>query len=242
MDRAVAKFLLRVIRRDSSKAVRLCNKDPFVMMNAVYLHRLFPNSKFIFVIRDGRAAIHSAVSRSVTIMDYNLASYEESLRMWNWATYIMQQECEELGPHSCLPVYYEHLILQPRRVMRSVLRFLDLPWREHVLHHHKFVDKTSGGISLSSSEKSTSQVRRARYTDALTSWVGRLPFHLLHDMDVVAPMLAALGYDAHANPPPYHRLVYTWGFQLLNGSAARHPVRTFLSALHHRTNEHSIGI
>ncbi|XP_053652540.2 protein-tyrosine sulfotransferase 1-like isoform X2 [Cherax quadricarinatus] len=237
MDRAVAKFLLRVIIKDGSGATRLCNKDPFVMLTAVYLHRLFPKSKFIFVIRDGRAVIHSVISRGVSIMGFNAASEEESLRTWSVATSSMYQQCEQLGPTSCLPVFYEQLIIHPRQVMRAVLKFLDLPWRASVLQHQKFIGRENGRISLNPLEKSTSQVQQARYTEALTSWVGRLPFHFLQDMNVLAPMLAVLGYDPHANPPQYHKLTYTWGQKPLNmTSADRHSVRRFFSALYHRAN------
>lgn len=44
-----------------------CNKDPFLLNNAVYLKRLFPKAKFIFMVRDGRAVAHSIVTRQVRV-------------------------------------------------------------------------------------------------------------------------------------------------------------------------------
>lgn len=42
-------------------------------------------------------------------------------------------------------------------------------------------------------------------TDALSSWVGHIPADVMSDMAEIAPMLARLGYDPHANPPDYTR-------------------------------------
>jgi len=40
-----------------------------------YLKELFPNSKFILMIRDGRATAHSIISRRVYITGYDVTSY-----------------------------------------------------------------------------------------------------------------------------------------------------------------------
>ena len=40
-------------------------------------------------------------------------------------------------------------------------------------------------------------------TDALSKWVGHIPPDVISDMAEIAPMLARLGYDPHANPPDY---------------------------------------
>ena len=40
-----------------------------------YLNEIFPNSKFILMLRDGRATAHSIISRRVGITAYNITSY-----------------------------------------------------------------------------------------------------------------------------------------------------------------------
>lgn len=52
-------------------------------------------------------------------------------------------------------------------------------------------------------ERSSDQVIKPVNVEALTKWVGQIPKDLLRDMGEVAPMLAKLGYDPHANPPNY---------------------------------------
>lgn len=54
-------------------------------------------------------------------------------------------------------------------------------------------------------ERSTDQVMKPVNTDALSKWVGHIPADVISDMAEIAPMLARLGYDPHANPPDYTR-------------------------------------
>ncbi|GBO29774.1 Protein-tyrosine sulfotransferase 2, partial [Araneus ventricosus] len=65
LDSAVAAFTLEIIARHGEPAYRLCNKDPFSLRSSVYLHSLFPNAKFVLMLRDGRAVVHSIISRKV---------------------------------------------------------------------------------------------------------------------------------------------------------------------------------
>lgn len=52
-------------------------------------------------------------------------------------------------------------------------------------------------------ERSSDQVVRPLYQEALTKWVGQIPDDVITDMASIAPMLATLGYDPAANPPAY---------------------------------------
>ncbi|CAL1277994.1 unnamed protein product [Larinioides sclopetarius] len=202
LDSAVAAFTLEIIARHGEPAYRLCNKDPFSLRSSVYLHSLFPNAKFVLMLRDGRAVVHSIISRKVTITGMDLHDYRQCLRRWTAAVQAMYNQCHLLGPRICLPVHYERLVLHPESTMRMVLSFLDIPWNSSVLHHELLVGK-QGGVSLSILERSTDQVIKPINTEALTKWVGHIPEDVVRDMPSLAPMLTALGYDPRANPPNY---------------------------------------
>ncbi|KAG8224350.1 hypothetical protein J437_LFUL004306 [Ladona fulva] len=224
LDSAIAAFCLEVIARHGEPAPRLCNKDPLTLKSAVYLSELFPAAKFILMVRDGRATVHSIISRKdlknnlrfrhttsmiihlglryVTITGFDLTSYRQCLAKWNAAVSAMHSQCLEVGPKRCLVVHYEQLVLHPRSSMANILQFLDVPWNETVLHHEKLINKP-GGVSLSKVERSSDQVIRPVNLDALAKWVGHIPEDVVKDMPHLAPMLSVLGYDPHANPPAY---------------------------------------
>nr|KAG5707044.1 hypothetical protein BaRGS_019649 [Batillaria attramentaria] len=67
LDSAVRAFILEIVAKHGEAAPRLCNKDPFTLKSAIYLSQQFPRSKFILMIRDGRAVVHSIITRKVTI-------------------------------------------------------------------------------------------------------------------------------------------------------------------------------
>ncbi|KAJ0180203.1 hypothetical protein K1T71_003607 [Dendrolimus kikuchii] len=202
LDNAIAAFCLEVIVRHGEPAPRLCNKDPLVLKMGTYVLELFPNAKFLFMVRDGRATVHSIITRKVTITGFDLTSYRQCLSKWNHAVELMYQQCKSLGAARCLPVRYEALVLRPRETMRAVLEFLELPWDEAVLHHEQYINRPNG-VALSNVERSSDQVVRPVNRDALDKWVGHLPADVRADMADLAPMLSVLGYDPWANPPHY---------------------------------------
>jgi len=202
LDSAISSFILEVVARHAEPAARLCNKDPFTLKSGTYLKQLFPNGKFLFMIRDGRATVHSIITRKVTITGFDLKSYRQCLQKWNAAITAMNEQCKQLGPKNCLPVIYEQMVLHPEQWMRKILNFLELPWDESVLHHEKQINKM-GGISLSKVERSSDQVIKPVNLDALSKWVGHIPDDVVEEMADIAPMLAHFGYDPEGNPPNY---------------------------------------
>ncbi|XP_033112184.1 protein-tyrosine sulfotransferase 1-like [Anneissia japonica] len=202
IDDALRAFILEIIAKHGDAAPRLCNKDPFTLKSMMYLKSLFPNAKYIFMIRDGRATVNSIISRKVTISGFDITSWRDCLKKWNLAVEAMHNQCMSVGSRYCLPVYYEQLVLHPEQWLRKILHFLDIDFDDSVLHHDKHVGMP-GGIRLSKKERSTDQVIKPVNLDALTSWVGKVPADVIHDMASIAPMLRTLGYDPYANPPNY---------------------------------------
>lgn len=93
IDSAVAAFIMKIVVSHGEPAARLCNKDPFMMKSTTYLADMFPNSKFLLMVRDGRAAVHSIVTRKITITGFNLRSYRQCMERWNMAIHAMYNQC-----------------------------------------------------------------------------------------------------------------------------------------------------
>lgn len=200
IDSAISAFISEVITRHGKPAKNLCNKDPLVLRYTNYMKILFPNSKYILMIRDGRATVHSIIKRKVTITGFDLENYRSCLMRWNEMIRVMYIQCMQVGLETCMPVYYEQLVLHPEKTSRDILKFLGIPWDDSVLHHEKYIGNE---ISLSKVERSTDQVVKPINLAALASWVGKIPADVVRDMDLIAPMLRRLGYDPLANPPNY---------------------------------------
>jgi len=202
IDAAMSSFILETIAQHGEPAEVLCNKDPLTLKSGEYISSLFPKSKWLFMMRDGRAVINSVISRKVTISGYQLDNPRQCLGKWNTVVKNMNEQCNKIGSERCMIVYYEQLVLHPKRWMTLILDFLDLPWDESVLHHEEKINKP-GGVRVSMVERSSDQIIKPINVDALTTWVGNFPQDLLDDMDAVAPMLEKFGYDPSKNPPFY---------------------------------------
>lgn len=202
LNSAIAQFCLEIIAKHGDPAQRLCNKDPLTLKMGSYVIDLFPNAKFLFMVRDGRATVHSIISRKVTITGFDLTSYRQCMTKWNQAIQSMHDECQEIGKNQCMMVYYEQLVLHPEEWLRKILNFLDVPWNNSVLHHEEFINKENG-VKLSKVERSSDQVVKPVNLDALSKWVGNIPDDVVRDMADIAPMLSVLGYDPYSNPPNY---------------------------------------
>lgn len=146
-----------------------CNRS-ILMRRCRYLVQ----AKFLFMVRDGRATVNSIITRKVTITGFDLSSYRQCMTKWNHAIETMHNQCKEIGSERCMmvnrhnrqishlsariwlfmqafshsQVYYEQLVLHPEEWMRKILKFLDVPWNDSVLHHEEFINKPNG-VSLS---------------------------------------------------------------------------------------------
>jgi protein-tyrosine sulfotransferase len=58
----------------------------------------------------------------------------------------MFEQCKQMGENRCLMVYYEQLVLQPKKTIENVLKFLNVSWNDNVLRHEELIGKK---ISLS---------------------------------------------------------------------------------------------
>ncbi|XP_064449125.1 protein-tyrosine sulfotransferase 1 isoform X1 [Mirounga angustirostris] len=178
LDSAMQAFLLEIIVKHGEPAPYLCNKDPFALKSLTYLARLFPNAKFLLMVRDGRASVHSMISRKVTIAGFDLNSYRDCLTKWNRAIETMYNQCMEVGYKKCMLVHYEQLVLHPERWMRTLLKFLHIPWNHSVLHHEEMIGK-AGGVSLSKSIKENfSSLNFLKKNLRLRKWSSRARNHL----------------------------------------------------------------
>ena len=139
--KAIGSFLYDIISGHGTPAKFLCNKDPLILGDMPSLMKMFPNSKFVLMIRDGRAVAYSIVSRKVGIGGVNISSYLDSAMFWNKMMTVMVGNCTKLGEEHCIMVPYDKLVQDPKTWMEKILAFGGIPWHENVLHHHELINK-----------------------------------------------------------------------------------------------------
>ena len=191
---AVASFVYHVMANHGPKAPRLCMKDPHTLVHIGYLHQLFPNAKFVYMIRDGRAAVYSTLLYSK--IQVNSTIFKAQLELWSTLNKQMDQQCRVVGPDFCMRIKYEDLVMETNRTMREVVKFLNETWEEQLLEHQKFIGSE---IAVSKIEWSTDQIKKPINKDSLTSWLSKIPSLTEHEIRQAAPMIETFGYNLTAN-------------------------------------------
>jgi len=201
---AVRAFILHVLvnqKRSKAATPILCNKDPLTNLHIPLLLEIFPNAKVVQMVRDGRAMVHSAMMRNVTISGWNLSNAKQCLEKWNGMVSRMYPFCKDRKDR-CLQVPYEALVQYPEEWTKKIAAFVGVPWEHRMLEHDHFIN-AKDGIDVAEHEKSSDQIAKPIYLTALTSWVGEIPQDVLDKAHDIAPFLAKMGYDPWQVPPNY---------------------------------------
>lgn len=139
LDSAVRAFIYEILIQHGRRSDVLCDKDPFVLKYSADLSAMFPHAKFLLLIRDARAVLHSIMTRQVTITGFSLTDFRQNLKLWNQGIEKMVDQCLQLTQKKCMMVYYEQLVLQPKVTIQNILQFLNLSWVDEVLHHEELI-------------------------------------------------------------------------------------------------------
>lgn len=201
VDSAVRSFISSLIKNAGENAPVLCNKDPLSFIHLEYLAEIFPEAKFVHMVRDGRAVINSLVKRKVTIKGAPKL-IDEKFFAWENRVGQILKSCTAVGPKRCSTIKYESLVLRPSEVLRELFEFLEIPWDPIVLHHQTVMNNSS----LSKLEPSTSQVVHPIHLASLTSWASNgsvLPESFISSIHRESDVLKTLGYADLGVPPDY---------------------------------------
>lgn len=102
-------------------------KDPAFTFHLDALQIIFPQSRFIHVVRHPYGNVSSQRAR------WPNASIWECASLWRDAVTIGHQLTVE-QPQRCLEIDYQELVLEPEITLKKVCQFLTIPFNEGMLH------------------------------------------------------------------------------------------------------------
>lgn len=146
-ERVVREFTERLLGPAILRAgaVRWCEKTPRNVLFVDELARIFPNLKFVHIIRDGRDVAASMVDRGFWPIAAGpdcrpLDSFQGSVTWrraaayWKTVIEIARERASRLCQHDCyIEVRFEDLIDEPERFLRGLCNFLGLPYSQKLL-------------------------------------------------------------------------------------------------------------
>jgi tetratricopeptide (TPR) repeat protein len=176
-DRPVAELALERMRRFSTRASRIIDKDLSNFLHLGAVHRTFPRARIIHCRRDPLDTCYSAYTK--LFVGENAFTYDmrELGRYYRGYHALMVHWRNTLSKDAFLEVDYEALVSAPRAQTERLIDFLGLPWNDACLRFFE----TDRAVKTAS----FTQVRRPMYRSSIGS-AKPLQSHL-------QPLISALG-------------------------------------------------
>jgi hypothetical protein len=200
IDRDIARARLRQVRDRTPTAAteaifgivteragkpRWADKTPNQVEEIATIAGVFPNARFLHVIRDGRDVTLSYLDRP-----FGPANVWDAARHWNRQVRAGIREGRPLG-NRYLEVRYEHLVERPEESLRELCRFVDLEPRPEMLRYFE-----RDGVDLSDAERENHPNASRPIMKGLRDWRTEMESRDVEAFEAVAgSLLSDLGYE-----------------------------------------------
>lgn len=191
VERARSVYFEALARHVETSEATLRVVDRFAL-NSVYageIHRVFPDAKFILMLRHPadcvlscylRTFVESSANDSFHSLDEAAQLYDRVMRLWTQIT--------ELFDLDLIEVRYEDLAADIEQTCRPILEFIGVPWHPGVLDH----EGTARGRPFIRTA-SYNQVTQPLYAHATGRWL-KYREHLEPILPALEPWMERFGY------------------------------------------------
>ena len=173
-------------------ASRWGDKTPRYVLDIPLFDRLFPGSRFVHIVRDGRD-----VAMSLRSVRFGPNDPMSAAGFWARRVRAGRRDGGRLGPQRYSEIRYEALVADPERELRAICEVIDLPWDAAMLEYHRGVDE-----ALPDDRRSQHRHEDRPPTAGLRDWRTEMPAADVAAFEAVAgDLLDELGYERGAPPP-----------------------------------------
>lgn len=191
LDKSVGLAVYYVMLMNiGSDVERVCNKETSNRRHIEYFKKMFPFSKFILVVRDGREMAYSLLTRLNT--KFTFKEFYGVLKKWNEDNRESYDQCKRTGPDYCMVLRYDNLVKNPEDETRKMADFLEIEWSDRMLNHEKYIGSE---IKMSKSEWSLKGMKKKINSDSIGKWIGNVPGYDQNLIKKTIDMLEVLGFE-----------------------------------------------
>jgi hypothetical protein len=175
--------------------LRYGDKSPGYVTRMKLLTRLFPEARFVHIVRDVRSVALSLIEMP---QEWGTRTVPEGAARWRHRVSRGHAEGTALGPDRYLEVRYEDLVADSERELRRLVEFLLLPWDDAVLRY------AERGLSRVPEGSQAIHGNVARAPTKTRDWREQMSREDLEAVEAIAgDLLSEMGYErAVAEPSP----------------------------------------
>jgi Sulfotransferase family len=178
--------------------VRWGDKTPRYVEHLPFLAKLFPDARFIHLVRDGRN-----VALSYADVPFGPKTIAKAARLWAERVASGVANGRDLGARRYMEIRYEDMVEDAKGQARQVCDFLELPFDPGML---EYTERARDAILPRAGQYNPHVVERPR--PHVRTWERDMPDSHVEIFEAVAgPVLDRLGYERrHAHPSPSARV------------------------------------
>jgi Sulfotransferase family len=176
---------------------RYGDKTPYNVIKISDLAAVFPEARFIHLIRDGRDV-------ALSLMDHRWgdAGMVKAARFWKDRTRRGRDAGHRLGPNRYIEIRYEDLVQDAENVVKSVCAFIQLEFDPVMLRYHETSERRLFDGRPGRPQVSETSHLNLPPTKGLRDWRTQMPADHLALFEVVAgDLLEELGYERGTDRP-----------------------------------------
>ena len=174
---------------------RAADKTPMHVLHLPRLARLFPEARFVHLIRDGRD-----VALSYRSVAWGPDTIEDGALRWRRSVRHGRRAGRRLGTGRYCEVRYEALVADPEPVLRRLCRYLDLRWDDAVLHHDEQAEAVVAATRFPAAHRHV----MLPATPGLRDWRSEMTADELAEFEAIAgTVLDELGYGRAVGRPSF---------------------------------------
>ena len=177
------------------------DKTPSFFRMIPVLHSIFPQAKFIHIIRDGRDTYLSWRKTNILRQNISVGALE-----WAYKIKRIRSDLHNITSSKYLEIHYEDLVRYPQSILNNVCRFLDIGFESEMLD---FWETSSQFIRCHHSQSIFEPVT----TKHIEKWKNVLTKNELRKFEYIAgKALAEYGYElvTEKSLPPFLPVSMMW--------------------------------
>ncbi len=190
---------------------RYADKTPMHVLHLRRLAQLFPEARFVHVIRDGRD-----VALSYQSVGWGPTTVSEAAVRWRRSVRRGRHDGQRLGPARYCEIRYEDLVVDPERVLRELCPFLGLEWDDSMLRYRDRADAVIAATRFPDAH----QRLLLPPTSGLRNWRKEMPPKDVEGFEAIAgDLLDELGYGRAGGRPSLPRRLSSRGRIVVDGAS-----------------------